>query len=157
MYSSYILWGEKEPQFIFYDRGVIVQLPQPSNMDYFFDRDAITHNIITGKIRDKLRWWRLDCKVYYDYIDKQLAMYLRDIINYCQEQGRTLQFKPHRDFPAIFDVKVNEKEGWNFKLVKRKQVGYTGLLHIRSVKYIGSLDRTEYVLLGASTWLPATT
>ena len=128
-----VLWGEEHPQ-IWLISGVfpdfhteLIDLPYPTDYDYFFVPDKIEHTRLNGSRTIKWRGFRPVFTLYYDLVDKEFAKKIHEILNL--SRTRDLFFKPHKDFSLGFYVRVNEDEGWNFKLFHKSQAyGYGPVL-----------------------------
>lgn len=94
-----VLWGEGKPQFL--ANAVLYTLPYPSDYDYFFIPDQIIHTTIDGKRTGKWRGFRLAFTLFYDLIEFDDAIKIRDILNYSRDHDDTI-FIPHNDYPLSF-------------------------------------------------------
>jgi len=149
------LWGTGMPSFIIRFwlswqaphagcLSTIIPLPQPSEYEMDFVPDTIIHNIITGKRIESIRGYRLKCTLYYDLLRGDIAYRIRDILLQSSASDRMLLFKPHSDYSRSYFVKVNEEEGWNFRLVQNKYAhGYEGSLIIRGIEWLPTIPRPK--------------
>jgi len=144
-----VLWGIKEPQFIFNDplyaspqNGRVIILPMASKMKYFFTPDMISHKAMNGWKSNNFRGFYLYCELYYDVLTKEESIRVRDVINWSSKYNT--YFMPHRDFSCSYLVSINEEEGWDLAYAWEKiHIGYNVILVIRGREWITGLNEEE--------------